>query len=82
MKKIALVLIALSLFGCSKLTKQNYDAISVGMGREEVSALIGSPDNCSKTLGTKSCIWGDENGTHIKVSFVGDAAVTFSNKGL
>lgn len=70
------------LASCSKLTKQNYDQLELGMGLDEVKALIGEPNNCSETLGTQSCIWGEEEGTFIKVSFVADNATLFSNNGL
>lgn len=83
MKKALLVLVtALSLSACSKLTSENYEQLKMGMSLAEVESVLGGADECSETLGTKSCIWGDENGTHIKVSFVADNAATFSNNGL
>ena len=81
-KSMALVALVLSVAACSKLNKENYDLLKMGMSQEEVEAIIGSPENCSEALGTKSCLWGDEEGTYIKVSFVGDNAATFSNNGL
>lgn len=82
-KNILFVLpLILLLAACSKLTKENYDKLEVGMSQKEVNAIIGSSDNCSTTLGTLSCVWGDEQGKHIKVRFIADAAVTFSNNGL
>ena len=76
--------IALSvlLAGCgSSLTKENYEKLSVGMDYTEVTAVIGDPDNCSETLGTKRCTWGDDS-KNIKVSFIADKATLFSNNGL
>ena len=73
-------LVALS--GCSKLTKANYDALSMGMSQDEVTAVIGKPDNCSETMGTQSCVWGKEGDTYIKVVFIADNATAFSNNGL
>lgn len=82
-KNILLVIpMILLLAACSKLTKENYDKLEVGMSQNEVQAIIGSSDNCTTTLGTVSCVWGDEKGKHIKVRFVADAAVTFSNDAL
>lgn len=82
MKKIIVLAAVLALSACSKLTNENYDKLKMGMSEQEVKAILGGPDNCSETLGTKSCIWGKEDGAYIKVSFVGDNAATFSNNGL
>ena len=80
--KLLLLISLLALASCSKLTKQNYDLLELGMGLDEVKAVLGEPGNCSETLGTKSCIWGEEEGSFIKVSFVADNATLFSNNGL
>lgn len=83
MKKTLLVVgLLLTLSACSKLTKTNYEQLEVGMSVEEIKAVLGNPDNCSETLGTDTCVWGDEEGAYIKVSFVADIALTFSNNGL
>ncbi|WDE04867.1 DUF3862 domain-containing protein [Thalassomonas viridans] len=82
MKKILLLSAVLMLSACSKLTSENYDKLKMGMSAEEVKTILGEPDNCSEALGTKSCIWGNEEATYIKVSFVADNAATFSNNGL
>ncbi len=82
MKKLLVILSVLTLTACSKVTAENYDKLKLGMSMEEVEAVIGSADNCSETLGTKSCIWGDEKNSYIKVSFVADNAATFSKGGL
>lgn len=82
MKKLLLLSMLFTLSACSKLTKENYDMLELGMSGDEVNAVLGQPDNCSETLGTKSCIWGSEQGTFIKVSFVADNAATFSNNGI
>ncbi|UAA38682.1 DUF3862 domain-containing protein [Paraneptunicella aestuarii] len=72
----------LLLTGCSKLNKENYDKLSMGMSLKEVEQVIGSHDECSSTLGTQSCIWGNDKAKYIKVSFVADAAVAFSSDKL
>lgn len=83
MKKVLLIAVtALLLSACSKLTKDNYDLLEIGMSEEEVQAVIGAPDNCSETMGARSCIWGKEQGSYIKITFLGDNATTFSNNGL
>ena len=81
-KLIAVVCGALALSACSKLTKENYDKLEMGMSQEEVEAVIGSADNCGKTMGTLACTWGDENAKHVKIVFMGDKAITFNYEGL
>ena len=81
-KSVFILTLVMFLTGCSKLTKVNYEKLEVGMNQNEVSEVIGSSENCSKSMGTLTCIWGDEEDKHIKVRFIGDAAVTFSNHGL
>ncbi|WP_338517180.1 DUF3862 domain-containing protein [Alteromonas gracilis] len=81
-KLIAVVCGALALSACSKLTKENYDKLEMGMSQEEVEAVIGSADNCGKTMGTLACTWGDENAKHVKIVFMGDKAITFNYDGL
>lgn len=82
MKRIgAAVATLLLLAGCSKLTNENYKKLAAGMEYDAVVAVIGTPDNCSETLGVKSCVWGDDS-KNIKVKFVADKATLFSNSGL
>ena len=83
MNKLFVILgTAILLSACSKLTKENYDLLEMGMSQEEVQAVIGKPDNCSETLGTQSCIWGSDAGKYIKITFIANNATTFSNNGL
>lgn len=70
-----------TLGGCSKLTTENYDKLEAGMDKEEVLAIIGSPDSCEEALGAESCVWGDDQ-KNIKVKLVAGKAVFFSNEGL
>lgn len=81
-KLAAVLLSAVALVGCSKLTKENYDMLEMGMTQQEVEAVLGSADNCGKTLGTLACVWGDEDAKHVKVVFMGDKAITFTYEGL
>lgn len=81
-KSILIFSAALLISACTKLTKVNYDKLEMGMNLQEVESVLGSHDNCSSALGTQSCLWGDENGKYVKVSFVAGAAVTFSSDGL
>jgi hypothetical protein len=71
----------LALLGCSKLTVENYDKITVGMKYEAVVKLIGEPDQCDDVMGVRSCRWGDENRS-INVNFVGGKVLLFSSSNL
>ena len=80
MKKLLLVAL-LTLAGCSKVNKENYDKIKVGMDKTEVEAIIGSADSCEeKTLHT-NCVWGSEE-EKITITFVTNKVTLFSSKGL
>lgn len=76
-----MILASFTLFGCSKITAENYNKLKVGMSYEEVVAVIGAADECSEKMGTKSCTWGNDP-KHIKVKFVADNAVYFSKNGI
>jgi hypothetical protein len=81
-KLVVLILVIGMLFlGCSKLNQENYDKIKMGMEYDQVLDIIGNPDVCDETLGTKKCIWGNK-GKHITITFMGDKVVLPSMKGL
>lgn len=67
--------------GCSKLTKQNYDKVKIGMEYEEVTALLGDGPICDGAMGAKSCTWGDEQ-KNITVKFVADKVIFITCKGI
>lgn len=77
---IACSLLAL-LFGCSKLTMENYEKLQMGLGYDEVVDILGKPDHCSEALFVRSCVWGDEQ-RNITVNFVGGKVVLFTSKNL
>ncbi len=83
MKLLMLALLATLLFaaGCSKVTKENYEKLKVGMEYSKVTALLGNPDNCEESMGVKSCTWGDET-KNIKVNFLADKTMVFSSTGI
>ncbi len=78
---IFLAALATLIFGCSRLTQDNYDKLKMGMDYNEVVSLLGKPDNCSETLGAKKCIWGNEQ-KNITVSFLGDKIILHSSKSI
>jgi len=85
-KKMKLLLLALLtipflIMGCSKVSKENYDKLEMGMEYSKVTALLGNPNSCTESIGVKSCIWGNE-AKNIKVNFLGDQTVVFSGTGL
>lgn len=71
----------LAMLGCSKLTLENYDKITTGMTYEEVTQLIGTPEQCDDVLGVRNCTWGDEKRS-VSVSFVGGKVLLFSSSNL
>ena len=81
MPKWTMVLLTLLLVGCSKVNQENYDKLELGMSKQEVEAVIGGSDECSTTLGTETCEWGDDT-VRIKVGFAGDHAILYTQKGL
>lgn len=72
----------LALAGCSKVNKENYDKIKIGMSYEGVVGFLGKPDTCEEPVWkTKNCMWGSSD-KQIKVKFVGDTVAWRSNKGI
>ena len=71
----------LTLLGCSKLTLENYDKIAVGMSYDEVTRLIGPPDQCDDVMGVRSCRWGDDKRS-VHVNFVAGQVLLFSSSNL
>ncbi|NQZ09758.1 MAG: DUF3862 domain-containing protein [Algicola sp.] len=78
---LAVITMSVALVGCSKVNKENYEKLTVGMEYNKVTEVVGDPDNCKETLGTKRCTWGDDS-KNIKVSFIADKAILFSNSGI
>ncbi|MCG8549422.1 MAG: DUF3862 domain-containing protein [Desulfobacterales bacterium] len=78
---VIVLLCAVIFLGCSKITRENFDKIKMGMGYEEVVGIIGEPDACDGALGAKKCIWGDET-KNITVSFMGERVIFPAMKGL
>jgi len=71
----------LVMLGCSKVTLENYNHITVGMPYDDVIQLIGAPEKCDDVMGVRNCLWGDENGA-INVSFVAGQVLLFSSSNL
>lgn len=83
LKQFLLALLA-TLFlttGCSKVTKENYEKLEMGMEYSEVTALLGNPNSCTESVVVKSCTWGNET-QNIKVNLLGDQIVVISSTGL
>ncbi|AHE50551.1 MULTISPECIES: hypothetical protein [Aeromonas] len=74
-------LIALLLAGCSKLNRENYDKLKMGITYAEASAILGKAERCDDALGTTSCVWGGD-GKNIKIRFIADKATFFSSEGI
>ena len=84
-KYIRIIFVVLFLFvflmGCSKLSKENYDKIKMGMDFQQVVKIIGEPDKCDAGLGTKSCIWGNDQ-KNIKIKFLADKVILPTMEGI
>jgi hypothetical protein len=89
MKQMKAVFMILSLAamvllgaGCSKLTKQNYDQLKVGMEFQAVKDILGDDAICvSFTPGSKTCTWKDEP-KNIMVKFVDGKVIAMASNGL
>ena len=71
----------LTLLGCSKLTLENYNKIESGMSFEEVTQLIGQPEQCDDVMGLRACKWGDEKRS-VSVTFAAGKVLLFASTNL
>ena len=72
----------LTFVGCSKVNKENYDKIKIGMSFEEVVGVLGKPDTCEEpVMKMKSCIWASSD-KQIEIKFAGDIVAWRSSKGI
>ena len=79
----AICMFSLLVFaGCSKVNKENYDKIKIGMSYEEVVEVLGKPDTCEEPImKTKACTWGSSD-KQIKIKFVADIVAWRSSEGI
>ncbi|GAB3017053.1 DUF3862 domain-containing protein [Bowmanella dokdonensis] len=82
MKKLTLMMLLLTLAGCSRLSQTNYEQLEMGMNYREVMDILGEADHCEESMANEECIWGNRDGRHIQVNFVAGAAVYFNQQGL
>lgn len=78
---LAVMLAALGLAGCSKVSRENYDKLKMGMDYGEVVRILGEPETCDSLVGAKSCVWGKAP-TTITIQMVGDKVILFQGEGL
>ena len=80
-----LIVITLLLFvfliGCSKLNRENYGKINVGMDYQHVVSIIGNPDKCDAIMKSQYCFWGNEN-KNITIDFIDDKVFVLGMNGL
>ncbi len=81
LRLILIGLIVLTLSACTKLTRENFDRVKVGMDYQEVTAILGEADSCDKALGTMNCVWGDKS-KNITIKFVADKVVLPTAEGI
>jgi hypothetical protein len=83
------LLLSAGLGGCSKVSKQNYDRIQVGMTRSEVEATLGRTDEKSSAgasvgligVSGQALVWR-ENDRTITIVFVNERVMLKSQTGL
>jgi len=78
---ISVLALSLAILGCSKLTLENYDRITMGMPYDEVVRLIGAPDRCDDVMGVRNCSWRDGKRS-IDVNFLAGQVLLFSSSNL
>lgn len=78
---ISVLGLSLAILGCSKLTLENYDRITMGMPYDEVVQLIGAPDQCGDVMGVRNCAWRDGERS-IDVNFLAGQVLLFSSSNL
>ncbi len=78
---MSLIILTALLVGCNKLTVANYDKLKVGMGYNKVVSILGKPDTCLDTLGTKGCTWGNEQKS-ITVSFLRNKVIFYQSRNI
>ncbi len=78
---LLLAMLMILLSACSKVSKENYQKLALGMDYQKVVEILGEPDQCEAVLNAQSCTWGDKE-KNITVRFIGDKVVLFSNEGL
>ena len=79
---LALAFLTAILFsGCSKVNKDNYGKLKIGMDYNEVINILGREDKSHSILKTKKCVWGDDD-KNIQIAFIGEKVVFFESRGL
>lgn len=81
MRYIMIALALLIFTGCTKVSKENYDKIQVGMSYTQVTDLLGKATNCDAMAGVSDCTWGDEK-HYIKVKLVADKVMFIHSVGI
>ena len=65
----------------SRVTKENYDQLKLGMTLEAVMEILGAAPYHSKRLGVQQYTWADGE-RHIHAKFIAGRAIYYSSKGL
>lgn len=81
MRYIMMALALLVFTGCTKLSKENYDKIQVGMSYTQVTDILGKATKCDALAGMSDCTWGDEK-HYIKVKLVADKVMFMHSQGI
>ncbi len=72
--------ISLLLTGCSKVNKENYQKLQIGMTYREVCGILGKPVRKGESLSYTTYTWRDKDKI-VKVKFTNERVISFSKKG-
>ncbi|KFL34278.1 MULTISPECIES: outer membrane protein assembly factor BamE [unclassified Sulfurospirillum] len=81
MRYIMIALAVLIFTGCTKVSKENYDKIQVGMSYTQVTDILGKATHCDAMVGVSDCTWGDAK-HYIKVKLVADKVMFMHSVGI
>ena len=77
----AILLLAACMKPESRVTRENYDKLTLGMAYPAVVAILGEPGDAGSQFGLRYSTWVDE-GRQIHAKFIAGKAVYYSSKGL
>lgn len=75
-----LFILFIFLLACSKVTKENYQRLQIGMSYREVVALLGKPIRKAEIIDKVQYTWQDKEKV-VKIKFKDERVVSFSKKG-
>ncbi|MDD3342736.1 MAG: DUF3862 domain-containing protein [Sulfurospirillaceae bacterium] len=81
MRYMTLILALFIFMGCSKISKESYDKLKVGMSYPQVMDILGKADRCDAMVGVSTCTWGDTK-RYINVKFMADKVIFMNSENI